>query len=154
MFNASTLLFPFQDPLKQLKDLTQLRKQLEEIQRRVENEVSVGIPQVCCCNTSMSNFSRAQYMYFEFNCQFKCWIYLSVELMENKSGVYMYPTSKCYWLMQCCGMLCIALICYKCVLISCRKVRCSDLHFWGAFWQVMWWPSCAPQQSWACCWEP
>ncbi|CAG06282.1 unnamed protein product [Tetraodon nigroviridis] len=33
------------DPLKQLKDLTQLKKQLEEIQRRVEKEVSVGIPQ-------------------------------------------------------------------------------------------------------------
>lgn len=60
-FNTSTLLFPFQDPLKQLKDLTQLRKQLEEIQRRVENEISVGIPQVCCCNTSISNFARAQY---------------------------------------------------------------------------------------------
>lgn len=35
-----------QDPLKQLKDLTQLKNQLEEIQRRVENEVSAGIPQV------------------------------------------------------------------------------------------------------------
>ncbi|KAM8733339.1 SLC35A4 upstream open reading frame protein-like [Sparus aurata] len=33
------------DPLKQLRDLTQLRNQLEEIQKRVENEVSVGIPQ-------------------------------------------------------------------------------------------------------------
>ncbi|XP_042349082.1 SLC35A4 upstream open reading frame protein [Plectropomus leopardus] len=33
------------DPLKQLKDLTQLKHQLEEIQRRVESEVSVGIPQ-------------------------------------------------------------------------------------------------------------
>ncbi|XP_060903909.1 SLC35A4 upstream open reading frame protein [Labrus mixtus] len=33
------------DPLKQLKDLTQLKTQLEEIQRRVENQVSVGIPQ-------------------------------------------------------------------------------------------------------------
>ncbi|XP_074505576.1 SLC35A4 upstream open reading frame protein-like [Sebastes fasciatus] len=33
------------DPLKQLKDLTQLKSQLEEIQRRVENEVSVGVPQ-------------------------------------------------------------------------------------------------------------
>ncbi|XP_029020693.1 SLC35A4 upstream open reading frame protein [Betta splendens] len=33
------------DPLKQLRDLTQLKSQLEEIQRRVENEVSVGIPQ-------------------------------------------------------------------------------------------------------------
>uniref|UniRef100_A0A8D0D169 Si:ch73-42p12.2 n=1 Tax=Sander lucioperca TaxID=283035 RepID=A0A8D0D169_SANLU len=30
------------DPLKQLKDLTQLKNQLEEIQRRVENEVSGG----------------------------------------------------------------------------------------------------------------
>ncbi|XP_024863389.1 SLC35A4 upstream open reading frame protein [Kryptolebias marmoratus] len=33
------------DPLKQLKDLTQLKNQLEEIQRRVEQEVSAGIPQ-------------------------------------------------------------------------------------------------------------
>ncbi|XP_041800772.1 SLC35A4 upstream open reading frame protein [Chelmon rostratus] len=33
------------DPLKQLRDLTQLKNQLEEIQRRVESEVSVGIPQ-------------------------------------------------------------------------------------------------------------
>ncbi|KAM7389693.1 hypothetical protein PAMP_023656 [Pampus punctatissimus] len=33
------------DPLKQLKDLTQLKNQLEEIQRRVEGEISVGIPQ-------------------------------------------------------------------------------------------------------------
>lgn len=33
------------DPLKQLKDLTQLKNQLEEIQRKVENEISVGIPQ-------------------------------------------------------------------------------------------------------------
>lgn len=33
------------DPLTQLKDLTKLKNQLEEIQRRVESEVSVGIPQ-------------------------------------------------------------------------------------------------------------
>ncbi|XP_073343854.1 SLC35A4 upstream open reading frame protein-like [Pagrus major] len=33
------------DPLKQLRDLTQLRNQLEDIQKRVESEVSVGIPQ-------------------------------------------------------------------------------------------------------------
>ncbi|XP_037531796.1 SLC35A4 upstream open reading frame protein [Nematolebias whitei] len=33
------------DPLKQLKDLTLLKTQLEEIQRRVEHEVSTGIPQ-------------------------------------------------------------------------------------------------------------
>ncbi|CAL8355152.1 unnamed protein product [Merluccius merluccius] len=33
------------DPLKQLKDLNHLKNQLEEIQRRVENEVSIGIPQ-------------------------------------------------------------------------------------------------------------
>ncbi|KAM9834611.1 SLC35A4 upstream open reading frame protein [Syngnathus typhle] len=33
------------DPLKKLKDLTQLKNQLEEIQKRVENEISVGIPQ-------------------------------------------------------------------------------------------------------------
>ncbi|XP_034037366.1 SLC35A4 upstream open reading frame protein-like [Thalassophryne amazonica] len=32
------------DPLKQLKHLTQLRNQLQEIQRQVESEVSVGIP--------------------------------------------------------------------------------------------------------------
>ncbi|KAK2904094.1 SLC35A4 upstream open reading frame protein [Channa argus] len=32
------------DPLKHLKDLTQLKSQLEEIQRRVENEVSAGLP--------------------------------------------------------------------------------------------------------------
>ena len=36
----------FQDPLSQLKDLNHLKNQLEEIQRRVEDEVSVGIPQV------------------------------------------------------------------------------------------------------------
>ncbi|KAL6117708.1 uncharacterized protein ACO6RY_15438 [Pungitius sinensis] len=33
------------DPLKRLKDVTQLKHQLEEIQRRVESEVSLGIPQ-------------------------------------------------------------------------------------------------------------
>ncbi|XP_038132844.1 SLC35A4 upstream open reading frame protein [Cyprinodon tularosa] len=33
------------DPLRQLKDLTQLKLQLEAIQRRVESEVSAGIPQ-------------------------------------------------------------------------------------------------------------
>ncbi|CAB1423504.1 unnamed protein product [Pleuronectes platessa] len=33
------------DPLKQLRDLTHLKSQLEEIQRRVESEASVGIPQ-------------------------------------------------------------------------------------------------------------
>ncbi|KAK2849205.1 hypothetical protein Q5P01_009039 [Channa striata] len=33
------------DPLKQLKDLTHLKNQLEEIQRRVESEVSAGLPQ-------------------------------------------------------------------------------------------------------------
>ncbi|XP_029367807.1 SLC35A4 upstream open reading frame protein-like [Echeneis naucrates] len=33
------------DPLKQLKDLTQLKNQLEDIQRRVESQVSAGIPQ-------------------------------------------------------------------------------------------------------------
>lgn len=33
------------DPLKQLKDLTQLKKQLEELRLRVEDEVSTGIPQ-------------------------------------------------------------------------------------------------------------
>ncbi|XP_057705712.1 SLC35A4 upstream open reading frame protein isoform X2 [Corythoichthys intestinalis] len=33
------------DPLKQLKDLTQLKNQLEEIQKRVENEIALGVPQ-------------------------------------------------------------------------------------------------------------
>lgn len=33
------------DPLNQLKDLTQLKAQLEEIQRRIESEVSAGLPQ-------------------------------------------------------------------------------------------------------------
>lgn len=34
------------DPLKQLKDLTLLKKQLEEIQRRVESEISTEVPQL------------------------------------------------------------------------------------------------------------
>ncbi|KAK3558360.1 hypothetical protein QTP86_017229 [Hemibagrus guttatus] len=34
-----------QDPLRQLKDLAQLKDQLEEIQKRVEDEVQAGIPQ-------------------------------------------------------------------------------------------------------------
>lgn len=33
------------DPLKQLKDLTQLKKQLEELRVKVEDEISTGIPQ-------------------------------------------------------------------------------------------------------------
>ncbi|XP_026185557.1 SLC35A4 upstream open reading frame protein-like [Mastacembelus armatus] len=33
------------DPFRQLKDLTQLKNQLAEIQRRVEGEVSAGVPQ-------------------------------------------------------------------------------------------------------------
>ncbi|KAK3526701.1 hypothetical protein QTP70_032075 [Hemibagrus guttatus] len=33
------------DPLRQLKDLAQLKDQLEEIQKRVEDEVQAGIPQ-------------------------------------------------------------------------------------------------------------
>ncbi|KAK7922801.1 hypothetical protein WMY93_009703 [Mugilogobius chulae] len=33
------------DPLKQLKDLTQLKNQLEELRSRVEGEISTGIPQ-------------------------------------------------------------------------------------------------------------
>lgn len=33
------------DPLGQLKDLAELKDQLEDIQRRVENEVHAGIPQ-------------------------------------------------------------------------------------------------------------
>lgn len=49
------LLLLLQDPLKQLKDLTQLKHQLEEIQRRVESEVSVGIPQVACLKVSLIN---------------------------------------------------------------------------------------------------
>lgn len=51
-------LFTCQDPLKQLKDLTQLKNQLEEIQRRVENEISAGIPQVSGfhCGAAIINF--------------------------------------------------------------------------------------------------
>ncbi|XP_066572892.1 SLC35A4 upstream open reading frame protein [Amia ocellicauda] len=33
------------DPLSKLKDLAQLKDQLEDIQKRVENEVQAGIPQ-------------------------------------------------------------------------------------------------------------
>ncbi|XP_056625501.1 SLC35A4 upstream open reading frame protein-like [Triplophysa dalaica] len=33
------------DPVTRLKDLTQLRDQLEDIQKKVENEVQAGIPQ-------------------------------------------------------------------------------------------------------------
>ncbi|KAF4081133.1 hypothetical protein AMELA_G00157980 [Ameiurus melas] len=33
------------DPLSQLKDLAQLKDQLTDIQKRVENEVQIGIPQ-------------------------------------------------------------------------------------------------------------
>ncbi|XP_053498109.1 SLC35A4 upstream open reading frame protein-like [Ictalurus furcatus] len=33
------------DPLTQLKDLAQLKDQLADIQKRVENEVQIGIPQ-------------------------------------------------------------------------------------------------------------
>ncbi|XP_051960728.1 SLC35A4 upstream open reading frame protein isoform X1 [Xyrauchen texanus] len=33
------------DPFRQLKDLSLLKDQLEDVQRRVENEVQVGIPQ-------------------------------------------------------------------------------------------------------------
>ncbi|XP_048850806.1 SLC35A4 upstream open reading frame protein-like isoform X1 [Brienomyrus brachyistius] len=33
------------DPLKQLKDLASLKDQLEDIQKKVENEVQAGIPQ-------------------------------------------------------------------------------------------------------------
>lgn len=33
------------DPLKQLKDLTQLKKQLEELRLKVEGEISTGIPE-------------------------------------------------------------------------------------------------------------
>ncbi|KAI7789483.1 putative UDP-sugar transporter protein SLC35A4, partial [Triplophysa rosa] len=33
------------DPVTRLKDLAQLRDQLEEIQKKVENEVQAGIPQ-------------------------------------------------------------------------------------------------------------
>ncbi|XP_051534402.1 SLC35A4 upstream open reading frame protein [Myxocyprinus asiaticus] len=33
------------DPFRQLKDLSLLKDQLEDIQRRMENEVQLGIPQ-------------------------------------------------------------------------------------------------------------
>ncbi|XP_028816616.1 putative UDP-sugar transporter protein SLC35A4 [Denticeps clupeoides] len=33
------------DPLKQLKDLAELKDQLEDIQKRVETEIQAGIPQ-------------------------------------------------------------------------------------------------------------
>lgn len=36
----------FQDPVTRLKDLAELKDQLEEIQKKVENEVQAGIPQV------------------------------------------------------------------------------------------------------------
>lgn len=36
------------DPLRPLKDLAELKDQLEDIQRRVEKEVQAGIPQVRC----------------------------------------------------------------------------------------------------------
>lgn len=35
-----------QDPVTRLKDLAELKDQLEEIQKKVENEVQAGIPQV------------------------------------------------------------------------------------------------------------
>ncbi|XP_048022729.1 SLC35A4 upstream open reading frame protein isoform X1 [Chanodichthys erythropterus] len=38
-------MFLEQDPFRQLKDLSLLKDQLEDIQRRVEDEVGVGIPQ-------------------------------------------------------------------------------------------------------------
>ncbi|KAI7796409.1 hypothetical protein IRJ41_023459, partial [Triplophysa rosa] len=34
-----------QDPFRQFKDLSLLKDQLEDIQRRVENDVQVGVPQ-------------------------------------------------------------------------------------------------------------
>uniref|UniRef100_A0AAY5EMJ8 Uncharacterized protein n=1 Tax=Electrophorus electricus TaxID=8005 RepID=A0AAY5EMJ8_ELEEL len=34
-----------QDPLNQLKNLAQLKDQLEDLQRRVESEVQAGVPQ-------------------------------------------------------------------------------------------------------------
>ncbi len=36
----------FQDPVTRLKDLAELKDHLEEIQRKVDNEVQAGIPQV------------------------------------------------------------------------------------------------------------
>ncbi len=41
-----SVLFLDQDPFRQLKDLSLLKDQLDNIQRRVEDEVGVGIPQV------------------------------------------------------------------------------------------------------------
>lgn len=38
-------LFLEQDPFRQLKDLSLLKGQLEDLQRRMEDEVGVGIPQ-------------------------------------------------------------------------------------------------------------
>lgn len=38
-------MFLEQDPFRQLKDLSLLKGQLEDIQRRMEDEVGVGIPQ-------------------------------------------------------------------------------------------------------------
>lgn len=38
-------MFLEQDPFRQLKDLSLLKDQLEDIQRRMEDEVGVGIPQ-------------------------------------------------------------------------------------------------------------
>lgn len=43
-----------QDPFKQFKDLSMLKDQLEDIQRRVENDVQVGVPQA-------DTFSNQQY---------------------------------------------------------------------------------------------
>lgn len=41
----SVFIFLNQDPFRQLKDLSLLKDQLDNIQRRVEDEVGVGIPQ-------------------------------------------------------------------------------------------------------------
>lgn len=40
-----------QDPLGQLKDLVELKDQLEDIQRRVEDEIQAGVPPVSLAQT-------------------------------------------------------------------------------------------------------
>ena len=40
-----------QHPLNQLKDLVDLKDQLEDLQRRVEDEVQAGVPAVRCASS-------------------------------------------------------------------------------------------------------
>lgn len=49
-----------QDPFRQFKDLSLLKDQLEDIQRRVENDVQVGVPQT-------DTFSNLQYTEIKTN---------------------------------------------------------------------------------------